>query len=139
MWYCWSHGKFLHFCWKYVLKFIYMCSNLREILTETFTKTIAYKSNNYIWINETISILIIIKVEKVSYQLYLIDSGIRCTSMLHNDWYLCFNTNASRSMPVAKFFWSVMTEMSRICCVVEGCAFWGPVCLAAHDKWGSFS
>lgn len=62
-----------------------MYSNLRETLTETFTKTIAYKFNNYILINQTISILIITGVEKVSYQLYLIDSGIRCTSMLHND------------------------------------------------------
>lgn len=44
-----------------------MYSNPREILTETFTKTIKYKLNNYILINQTISILNIIEIEKVSY------------------------------------------------------------------------
>lgn len=52
---------------KYILKFTDMYSNPREILTETFTKTIKYKLNNYILINQTISILNIIEIEKVSY------------------------------------------------------------------------
>lgn len=64
-------GEFLYINWKYLLEFIYMFQT--KILPEAFTKIITYKLYKYTLVNQIISILVIIQIEKVSYQLYLID------------------------------------------------------------------
>lgn len=50
---------------QYILEFIDMYSNPREVLTENFTKTIKYKLSNYILINQTISILNLLKLKRL--------------------------------------------------------------------------